>query len=80
MMQLENLYMMRRLVNATKSVNFSKYDQEYKEHKKFVKNLERMGDPRGQDTYGHAVKRDKAGGAVNMHTTSMRFDLNASFG
>jgi hypothetical protein len=47
MLQLENLYMMRRLVNATKSVNFSKYDEDFKKHKKIVKNLERMGDYRG---------------------------------
>jgi hypothetical protein len=42
----ENLYLMRRLVNATKSVNFQKYDEEFRKHKKFVKNLERMGDQR----------------------------------
>ena len=37
---------MRRLVNATKSVNFKKYDEDFRKHKRFVKNLERIGDPK----------------------------------
>lgn len=64
---------MRRLVNATKSVNFQKYEVDFKKHKRFVKNLERLGEPRA--SVPPASKRP----AKMMQTTNI-FEVEDNLG